>query len=395
MRSDLKTLEKIKEALEKRPAELLEEKKAGKKIAGWVNYNVPEELLYALDFIPIRLGLGGDDRLVDIGARYISTKNCVFVRELVGLFEEKADPYIQAVDFVALDATCLQIYRVAELIKYYFKVNTVILGVPRNFATEAGRIYFRQETAHFAHKLEELAGKKLTTEKLAAAIELYNQIRSAIQELYKFQAGNNPKIGWLDTLDVVQAGNFLDKKQFLLLLLELIAELREKQGEPVFKNLYDDVRIFLSGSIIPPRDRKLISIIESQGGRIVGDDLWSGLLPSIQVDIQAPTVEAIADAYLGRAPHAALPYLDLASDGRLKNLKKLVGDFKAHAVIYHTLRYCDPFTFKGNETKTVVNKEGIPFLEIHTEYAGSDYEAIRTRVEAFVELLKNKNLVEV
>jgi len=28
-------------------------------------------------------------------------------------------------------------------------------------------------------------------------------------------------------------------------------------------------------------------------------------------------------------------------------------------------------------------------LEIHTEYAGSDFEAIRTRVEAFVEMLKN------
>jgi len=235
----------------------------------------------------------------------------------------------------------------------------------------------------------------LTPEKLGAAIELYDKIRSAIRELYKFQAGSNPKIGWLDTLDAVQAGNFLDKKQFLSLLQELIAELKEKQGEPVFKNLYDDVRIFLSGSIIPPRDRKLISIIESQGGRIVGDDLWSGLLPSIQVEIKAPTVEAVADAYLGRAPHAALPYLDLASDGRLKNLKSLVAEFKAQAVIYHTLRYCDPFTFKGNETKTVLNKEGIPFLEIHTEYAGSDYEPIRTRVEAFVELLKNKNLVEV
>jgi len=32
----------------------------------------------------------------------------------------------------------------------------------------------------------------------------------------------------------------------------------------------------------------------------------------------------------------------------------------------------------------------VPFLEIHTEYSGSDFEAIRTRVEAFVEMIKNK-----
>ncbi|HEX3048605.1 MAG TPA: 2-hydroxyacyl-CoA dehydratase family protein, partial [Bacillota bacterium] len=59
-------------------------------------------------------------------------------------------------------------------------------------------------------------------------------------------------------------------------------------------------------------------------------------------------------------------------------------------VIYHTLRYCDPFSFKAGETKEVINQAGIPLLEIHTEYAGSDYEAIRTRVEAFVEMIKNK-----
>ncbi|HIH43761.1 MAG TPA: 2-hydroxyacyl-CoA dehydratase [Candidatus Methanoperedenaceae archaeon] len=38
----------------------------------------------------------------------------------------------------------------------------------------------------------------------------------------------------------------------------------------------------------------------------------------------------------------------------------------------------------------MLKKERVPLLEIHTEYAGSDIEAIRTRVEAFVELLNNK-----
>jgi benzoyl-CoA reductase/2-hydroxyglutaryl-CoA dehydratase subunit BcrC/BadD/HgdB len=394
MSTSLNALEKIRDALARRPAELAEEKAKGRKVAGWVNYNVPEEILDALGLIPVRLGSGGDDRLVDIGARYVSTKNCVFVRQLVGLFEEKTDPYVQAVDFVALDATCLQIYRVAELIKYYFKFETLILGVPRNFATEEGRAYFRKELAHFTGRLEEIAGVKLTRERLAGSIALYDGIRDATHELYKYQAGDNALIGWLETLEVVQAGNFLDRRLFLTLLTELNAELKQRQGAPVVRNPFSEVRLFLSGSIIPPGDRKLISIIESQGGRIVGDDLWSGLLPSINVAIKEPTIEAVADAYLGRAPHAALPYLDLESDGRLQVLKELAAEFKAQAVIYHTLRYCDPFTFKANETKNVVNKEGIPFLEIHTEYAGSDYEAIRTRVEAFVELLKNKNLVE-
>ncbi|MBU4221931.1 MAG: 2-hydroxyacyl-CoA dehydratase family protein [Euryarchaeota archaeon] len=390
----LDTLKKIEEAVKERPQELAEARKNGAKVVGWFNYNIPEEIIHALGLIPIRLGIGGDDRLVEIGARYISTKNCVFTREIVGLFAENQDPYIKNSDLVAVDATCLQTYRVAELIKYYFKVNTLILGVPRNFYLPEGQEYFWKELESFTQKLEEFAGNKLDKNKLAESIKLYNGIRKALKDLYKYQATDSPSIKWREVFDAVHAGFYLDRDKYLSLLQELLKELKEEHGEPVIKNLNGDARILLSGSIIPPKDTKLIDIIEQVGGRIVGDELWSGLNPSLNVNIKEPSVKGIADAYINRVPHAALPYLDLETDGRLKNLKQLIKDYKAQGVIYHTLRYCDPFTFKAGETKDVLKNEGVPLLEIHTEYAGSDVEAIRTRAEAFVELIKNKNILE-
>src|SRR5659263_265930 len=75
----LETLKKIEEAVKERPQELAEARKNGDKVVGWLNYNIPEEIIHALGLIPIRLGTGGDDRLVEIGARYVSTKNCVYV----------------------------------------------------------------------------------------------------------------------------------------------------------------------------------------------------------------------------------------------------------------------------------------------------------------------------
>ncbi|HEY9246512.1 MAG TPA: 2-hydroxyacyl-CoA dehydratase family protein, partial [Candidatus Methanoperedens sp.] len=313
----------------------------------------------------------------------------------VGLFAENQDPYIRNSDIVAVDATCLQTYRVAELIKYYFKVKTLILGVPRNFSLPEGQEYFRKELESFTQKLEEFAGNKLDDKKLAESIRLYAEIRKSIKELYRFQAVENAPVKWREVFDVVHAGFYLDREKYLLLLKELLKELEEKYGEPVIENLNGDARILLSGSIIPPKDKKLINIIEQVGGRIVSDDLWSGLNPSIDVNIKEPTINGIADAYINRVPHAALPYLDLETDRRLANLKQLIRDYKAQGVIYHTLRYCDPFTFKAGETKDVLRKEGVPLLEIHTEYAGSDVEAIRTRAEAFVELVKNKNAPDV
>ncbi len=383
----LKTLDKITAALRSRPLELEQLRKEGKKVVGWLAYNIPEEIIYALGLIPIRVGQGGDGRLVEVGARHISTKNCVFVRQALGQFAEKTDPYIQQLDLVAIDATCIQLYRLEELINFYFEYKTVVLGVPRNFASKEGHEYFRKEVEFFTTKLEEFAGVTLEQSKLEKAISLYDGIREAIKSLYHYQSLDNAPLSWRDVSSVISAGYNLDRQNYLELLQELIAEVEENLTEsPAGKEI--EARIFLSGSLIPPGDTKLVDIIEQLGGRIVGDDLWSGLNFFLNLEIKESTPFGIADAYLDRVPHGSLPYLDLKSDGRLANLKHHLHEFGADGIIYHTLRYCDAFTFKAGETKDVLGK--LPFLEIHTEYSGSDFEAIRTRVEAFIEMIKSK-----
>jgi len=383
----LKSLDKIADALQRRPAELEQLRKAGKKVVGWLAYNIPEEIIYALGLIPIRVGQGGDGRLVEVGARHISTKNCVFVRQALGQFAEKTDPYIKHLDLVAIDATCIQLYRLEELINFYFGYKTVVLGVPRNFATKEGHEYFRKEVEFFTKKLEEFAGVTLEQSKLEKAIWIYDGIRQAIKTLYRYQSLNNAPLSWREVSTVINAGYNLDRGQYLELLQELIIEAKDNLSERSgSENI--EARIFLSGSLIPPGDTKLVDIIEHLGGRIIGDDLWSGLNFFLNLEIQEPTPYGVADAYLDRVPHGSLPYLDLASDGRLANLKEQLKAFNADGIIYHTLRYCDAFTFKAGETKDVLGS--LPFLEIHTEYSGSDFEAIRTRVEAFIEMIKSK-----
>jgi benzoyl-CoA reductase/2-hydroxyglutaryl-CoA dehydratase subunit BcrC/BadD/HgdB len=384
------TLEKIRQALRERPAQITAAKQRGQKVIGWLNYFVPEEILLALDTIPVRIGTGGDEQLVDFGGRYISTKNCVFVRSVVGLLGEKKDAYTPLLDLLAADASCLQIFRLAEVVKYYFKYETAILGVPRSFTTLEGREYFRQELRSFTAELEKFTGRKLTENKLNTAIELLAQIRAALRYLYEYQAQDYANLTWREVFEIVHAGFYLDRAEYLKLLQELITELKTL---PVDKNKIPGLqpRIFLTGSQLSPGDVKLINIIEDLGGQIVGDDLWTGLSSYLDIQIAAPTTDAVADGYLARVPHAALPYLDIDTDSRIKKLKELLQKFRAQAVIDHTLRYCDPYTFKAGETKDILNNEGFPFLEIHTEYASSDVEAIRTRVEAFLELVRTRN----
>ena len=387
----VKTLDVIRKRLEERPDELRRARENGLKVVGWVGYNVPEEIIHALGFIPVRIAVGGDDRLVEIGARYASSKTCVFIREIVGAFAENQDPYIQQTDILAFDATCLQNYRAAEVIEYFFKKDVVVLAVPRNFHLDEAKEYFAHEANEFTRLLEERAGAPLDLAKLAESVALYNDIRKTLKSIYTFQASKDNVISWEEVYDLIQAGDLLDKREYLSLLTQTLDELKERQHHPVIASDDGDSRIFLSGSLIPRGDRKLIGIIRSVGGRIVGDDLWSGILPHLDLDIKEISPAGVALGYLNRTPHAALPYLDLESDRRLKKLQERLREFKAQGVIYHTLRYCDPFTFKAKETKNVLATSGIPLLEIHTEYAGSDYEAMKTRVEAFVEMIRIKS----
>jgi benzoyl-CoA reductase/2-hydroxyglutaryl-CoA dehydratase subunit BcrC/BadD/HgdB len=389
----LATLSKIQDRLAARPAEVAAQRANGKKVVGWQGYNIPEELFLALDIIPVRISKGGDDKLVELGSRYISTKNCVFVRETLGLFAEGKDDYIKLIDFVAFDTTCLQTYRTAELLEYFFDRKVSLLGVPRNFYWEEAKTYYSKEVDNFIKELEELSGNKLDQAKLTEAIEVFREIRSLILALYEYQAVDNEVIGWNDVYDVVLAANYLDKKEYLGLLRELVAELEKAALLKITEYsgpFTNDARIFISGSVIPDGDVKLRGIIADVGGKVVGDDLWSGLIPWLDVNVQEYTPEALAKAYIERTPHGALPYLDLKTDRRLAKLDNLLTHFKANGLIYHTLRYCDPYTFKAKETKDVLALRDMPFLEIHTEYAGSDYEAIHTRVEAFGEMLASR-----
>ncbi|HEY6797518.1 MAG TPA: 2-hydroxyacyl-CoA dehydratase family protein [Kineosporiaceae bacterium] len=401
------TIDRLCEALRRRPAELAAARAAGTPVVGYFCCNVPEELVLAAGLVPVRLGSGGDERLVELGGRYISHQNCPFVRQNVGVFARAAgeaegvddseegarsgvgalrSAWAEHVDTVLVAATCPQIYRLGEVIESFFGRRVEILGVPRNFTSDEGRAYFRAEVAALADRLGAIGGQPVTPERLTTTVDLLARTRTAIRRLYDLQAAHPEVLSWRTVFETVHAGFVLDRGEYADLLEDLLAEATALAAEPVAE-LDDRIRLFLAGSVISPGDTKILDLVEELGARIVGDDLCTGLRPARQLVVKEPTLDALADAYLDRVPCAALPHLTLTGDRRLANIEASYREAGAEGVIYHSLRYCDPITFKANETKQVLGNQ-IPFLEIHTEYASSDTEGIRTRIDAFLEMIE-------
>jgi benzoyl-CoA reductase/2-hydroxyglutaryl-CoA dehydratase subunit BcrC/BadD/HgdB len=362
---------------------------AGRKVIGWIGYNVPEELIHACGLIPIRICQGGDSRLAEIGANYISTQNCYFLRQCVGMFAENTDPYVKQLDVVVTDTTCLQLHRMAALLQHYFHVNVIQLGVPKHPQLPEGRRYFASEVRHLIERLEAVAGTSLDTERLLVTLELYQRIREVIRELYRRVAEPNCAMQWRDAFEVVHAGFCLDRAEYLALLQDLLREvqaLSDSAAENCFPHPHP-VRILLAGSPIAPHDTKLIDIAEKSGAQIAGDFLWTGFASLADMELKEHSLQGLINCYLNRLPHAALPFMEVDTDRKLSALLEQIKQSRAQGVIYYSLRFCDPFSFKMLATKEYLKCEGVPLMEAQTDYGAMDTETLHTRVEAFIEML--------
>lgn len=383
------TLKKYEEALARRPDEIAAARSAGAKLVGLFCCYTPVEIVHALGLIPARLGWGGDDTLAEEGIEYITNIQCPYVRQTIGVFKEGKNPYAAQSDLVAISAVCLQEYRMVEVLRYYFGKETLTLSIPKNYYLPEGQEFFLRELEAFTAKLEQFAGTTLDKGRLRQSVELYAAIRARTAELYDFLLLDNSPIRWGEIIKVIHAGFYLAPETHLALLQELVAELNttvvSEKVQPI-----NTARLLLAGSIVAPGNTKIIDLLDSLGVTVVGDDICTGQRTFAGLDVREPTLAGLARAYLDRTPCAAQLYPEQKTDKRLINLFDLIDRHRADGVIYHTLRFCDPYTFRVEENKALLDERDIPFLQLHTDYGANDIGQLQTRIQAQVEIIKRR-----
>jgi benzoyl-CoA reductase/2-hydroxyglutaryl-CoA dehydratase subunit BcrC/BadD/HgdB len=62
----------------------------------------------------------------------------------------------------------------------------------------------------------------------------------------------------------------------------------------------------------------------------------------------------------------------------------------AQGVIHYCLQFCQPYIMESGPVEKNLEKSGIPTIRLETDYSQEDAAQLKTRVEAFVERLKNK-----
>jgi benzoyl-CoA reductase/2-hydroxyglutaryl-CoA dehydratase subunit BcrC/BadD/HgdB len=130
--------------------------------------------------------------------------------------------------------------------------------------------------------------------------------------------------------------------------------------------------------------------LKSWGVTVVADDICTGQRTFAGFNVKEPTLAGLAEAYLDRIPCAAQLYPDQKTDKRLENIFRQIEDHRADGVLYHTLRFCDPYTFRVQENKELLDAQDIPFLQLHTDYGANDIGQLHTRIQAQMEIIKRR-----
>ncbi|MBN1435238.1 2-hydroxyacyl-CoA dehydratase [Candidatus Fermentibacterales bacterium] len=363
-----------------RVAEILEHRRAGGKSIGTFCIYVPDEIALAAGVLPIPL-CGGSGWSVDYADKMLPRDICPLVRSTFGMALSKTCPYKTLKDFAVGETTCDAKKKTWDL--FGFRV----MEVPQK-KQDVDRELWLEEVRGFREQLEELSGQRVTKERLRDSIKLVNRRRNLLREVNELRKLDEPPISGIDALLVSQAALSMDLERFNSCGQALLDELKKRAGMGV--SAYPDnggTRVLLAGSPSPMGHAKIHYVTESSGMRIVADESCTGIRyyrDTVPEDLETvgEMISAVADRYFRIDCACFSP-----NSERLENLKALVSDFRAGAVIHNILQYCHGYDIEANALDKTLREMGIPSLKIVSDYSEEDEAQLRVRIEAFGEVV--------
>ncbi len=128
---------------------------------------------------------------------------------------------------------------------------------------------------------------------------------------------------------------------------------------------------------------KVVRAIEESGGVVVAYENCTGAKQMDRlVDETKDPIEAIAERYL------AIGCSVMTTDeNRYQLLEKLCKQFHVDGVVEMTLQACHTYAIETTYIKRKVVDMGLPYINVETDYSTSDVGQLKTRMEAFIEML--------
>lgn len=349
-----------------------------KKKVGYLCTYTPLELINAAGVSQVRLFKMGNTEVVASGEQITQSVFCDFTKSILGAFKE-GDPLYTALDKVYTFYTCDCIKKVGEAIGDFFAPTDVYI-LPRLRHKESSRDYYRTEIVNFKEDLEQLSGNTITEEAVREQIKLYNKIRALLKSISELRKRDNPPLTGKDFLELIKGYYYLPPEELLVLVSAVYEKLAAVPDEGARK-----IRLMMAGGIVADGDRRLLELIEEGiGARIVVEDHCTGVRNvTFAIDEAEEPYKALADGYLDQSPCTRMKPLQ----ERVAISGQMAADYGVDGILFVYLKFCPCYGQIKHEFFKHYQKLGIPVLEVPIDYSTSDQGQLRTRLEAFIEVL--------
>ena len=378
-------LSELEHAVERTKEEYIKKTNGKKKNIAYLCNYTPLEVMAAADVSAIRLFHVGTKKEITSGEMYTRSVFCDLTKGIIGGFMEE-NPLYKAIDKVYSFYTCDCMRKSGEVLNTNF-VPTTVFNLPRMTWEEDSRKHYADEIRAFKKDLETLTGTAIDDEKIRENINLYNQAKQKLRKISEYRKRVNPPITGTQYQKIAQSYFYLPID---VLLTQLDIILKQLENAPEDNGANAPVRFLVTGGILAEGDEKLTKIVEKEvGAKIVIEDSCSGYSPfayDIEEDGKSDVFEELATGYFGKAPCARM----FPMDKRLDFTEKLAKEYKVDGIIYYYLKFCPSFGIGKDRFTKRFQGLNIPILELATDYSSSDEGQVRTRVEAFKEVLEER-----
>ena len=350
-----------------------------KKI-GWFCTYAPEELMLAAGTFPVRIM--GDKKLKK-SESYLPINFCPYLKSgLESLLGSK-----DGLSAVIFTNSCDGMRRLYDMAEHYLEDMPIfMLDVPRN--TDSHSIeFFSSNLEDMLKFIEDIKGSRVDDLNLCNAIRLMDRKREALKDFSRLFFENYSTLNIADYYRIMEISVSAKAEVFIDELSSLTDLLNKDQS---------------SGNGSGPK----IMII---GNFITEEKLWK-MLSGLKIDLVTDDL-CISSRYYERSPGAdnkleeaqgkkamfdllAESYLKkpgcmrMADMGKkLKELKQKASDSSVQGIIFISLKFCDTVLYSFPLVRKEFVGMKIPVLYLELEYNNFPEGQVKTRIQAFLEMI--------
>lgn len=351
----------------------------GRKAIGCFPIYSPVELIHAAGMLPMGIiGAGNQIEITHADSRFQSFV-CSIVKSTLELgFTER----LKFLEGMLFHSICDPARNLASVFARNFpKMFIDYIHFPQNLASPLGGQYLEREYQRILSNLEARSGHTATADDLNRSIELYNQIRASLRELYRIRTESPHLLSAAESFVLTRAGTLMAPEAQLEMLQQVLATIPARPARPK-----DRIRVVLEGSFCELPPLVLIETIEEAGCYILDDDFLRGWRWFTgDVPIEENPLRALAESYANRSYYSGSKH-----DSREVKSAHLINgarEKKADAVIILAAKFCEPALFDYALYRKALDDANIPHLLLEFEEKTWIFDRARSEVETFVESL--------